>query len=82
VSWRIFVTDSAAGDLSRLSEPERNAVNEDLFAWVDTGPPKANRRELGDLELFEDALPSGFRVTYFVNETEPYVAVLRVRRIN
>jgi hypothetical protein len=57
-------------------------VNEDLFAWVDAGPPQANRRELGGLELFEDALSSGFRVTYFVNESEPYVAVLRVRRLN
>ena len=82
MSWRIFVTDPAAGDFSRLSEAERNLVNEDLLAWVDAGPPQANRRELGGLELFEDALSAGFRVTYFVNESEPYVAVLRVRRVS
>ena len=51
-----------------------------LFAWVDSGPPRRNRRLVLDLEVFEDVVPSGFRVTYIVNEAVPYVAVLRVRK--
>jgi len=34
---------------------------------------------IADVELFEDVVPSGYRITYFINDTDPYVAILRVR---
>ena len=43
--------------------------------------PRRNRRLVFDVEVFEDAVPSGFRVTYIVNDAVPYVAVLRVRKL-
>jgi hypothetical protein len=36
---------------------------------------------VGGVELFEERLESGFVVTYFVDEGEPYVAIVRVRRV-
>lgn len=80
MSWRVFATATSDDDFARLSDSERTALNDDLFAWVDDGPPRGNRRVVFDVEMFEDLLPSGYRVTYIVNEPQSYVAVLRVRR--
>ncbi|MDQ4145112.1 MAG: hypothetical protein M3198_15500 [Actinomycetota bacterium] len=80
MSWRVFATAASEPDFQQLSDEERAALNEDLFAWVDTGPPRRNRRPVFDFEVFEDLVPSGFRVTYIVNEAGPYVALLRVRK--
>lgn len=44
-------------------------------------PAARNRRLVAGIEIFEDELPSGIGVTYFVNESEPYVAILQVRRL-
>lgn len=53
---------------------------DDLFAWVDNGPPRINRRTIAGAEAFEDEVPSRLVVTYLVNEKVPYVAIVRVRR--
>jgi len=79
VSWRIFATDASQPDFDRLSDEERAALAGDLFSWVETGPPRANRRLVAGLDLFEDRVRSGFTVTYFVDDSAPYVAILRVR---
>jgi hypothetical protein len=79
VSWRIFATATADPDFATLTDAQRAALNEDLFAWVETGPPKQSKRTLSGAEIYEDVVPSGFRITYFVNDSEPYVAILRVR---
>jgi hypothetical protein len=80
VSWRVFATATSEPDFDKLNEEERAALNDDLFAWVDTGPPRRNRRLVFGFEVFEDVVPSGFRVTYIVNDAVPYVALLRVRK--
>lgn len=81
MSWRVFATDASQSDFDELSDVERSALADDLFAWVETGPPRANRRLVAGTEVFEDEVPSGFRVVYFVDESEPYVGVLRVRKV-
>jgi hypothetical protein len=40
-----------------------------------------SKRTLSGAEIYEDVVRSGFRITYFVNKSEPYVAILRVRAI-
>jgi hypothetical protein len=80
VSWRVFATNESQPDFDKLSEADRAALDADLFGWVEHGPPRINRRIVGGARFFEDAVPSGLVVTYFVNETVPYVAILRVRR--
>jgi hypothetical protein len=77
VSWRVVVTETA---VEGLSESEKATVTAELFAWVEHGPPRQNRRPLFGAPLFEDRLPSGFKVAYFVDPSIPYVAVVRVRR--
>ena len=79
MSWRVFITATVDPDLASLSEADRLALNEDLFVWVKSGPPQQNKRLVGQVELYEDVVPSGHRITYFVNEPETYVAVLRIR---
>jgi hypothetical protein len=79
VNWRILATDASQPDFDRLNEEARAALTDDLFGWVEAGPPRTNRRFVGGLELFEDRVESGFTVTYFVEELTPYVAILRVR---
>jgi hypothetical protein len=59
VSWRILA-ERAWMNLEKLDEDERAAVADDLLGWVETGPPRSNRRDVGGLELFDDRLPSGF----------------------
>ncbi len=81
MSWRVFATDASRPDFESLTEAEGEALAEALFGWVETGPPRANRRLVADVEMFEDELSSGFGVTYFVDEREPYVAILRVRKL-
>ena len=81
MSWRVFATDASRPDFDSLTEAERETLAEVLFSWVETGPPRANRRLVAGVEIFEDELPSGIGVTYFVDESEPYVAILQVRKL-
>jgi hypothetical protein len=41
------------------------------FRWAEAGPPATSRRRVGGVEMFEDRLPSGFAVAYFLDEREP-----------
>jgi mRNA-degrading endonuclease RelE of RelBE toxin-antitoxin system len=77
VSWRVLLTETA---LEGLDDADRDIVSADLFLWVENGPPRRNRRMLRGIEVFEDELGSGYRLAYFVNDAENYVAVLRVRK--
>ena len=79
MSWRVFATAAADPDFARLSDDQRTTLNEELFAWVEQGPPRRNMRSLMDVDIYEDQVPSGHRITYFVDESEPYIAILRVR---
>lgn len=80
MTWRIFLTDSSQPDLGRLSAADRAEITDELFAWVPNGPPRTKGQVVAGVQLFEDQLPSGISVTYFVDEQVPYVGVVRVRR--
>lgn len=61
--------------------PERggaSSTRRELLAWVAAGPPRTNGRSLARIEAFEDRVPPGLNVAYFVDEREPNVAILRV----
>jgi len=53
VTWRIFATPSTGSDFARLTDAERAALNENLFAWVETGSPCQTARTLLGFEVFE-----------------------------
>ncbi len=80
MTWRIFLTDSSQPDLDTHTPADRAALTEELFAWVPDGPPRTSSQVVAGVQLFEDQLPSGLSVTYFVDEQVPYVAVVRIRR--
>lgn len=81
MSWRVILTDACGPDLDRLDEGDRATLAEELFAWVEAGPPRTTSRQLAGATLFEDRLPSGLDVAYFVHEPESYVAIVRARRM-
>ena len=81
MNWKVFATDASQPDFDRLSDLEQSLLADQLFEWVKVGPPRATQRNIAGVELFEDRLASGFAVVYFVNEDEPYVAIVRVLKL-
>ena len=51
-----------------------------LHDWVHERPPRGTDALVFDVKMFEDLLPSGYRVTDIVSQPQSYVAILRVRR--
>ena len=80
MNWRVIVTDSVQLALDTLTEEERIELESMLFGWIETGPPRHAHRSVMGVRVFDERLPSGPVVTYFVDESVPYAAVLRVRR--
>lgn len=80
MTWRVLTTPASDPDLQALNDDDRTAVVEGLFAWLDDGPPRSAARFVGGAMLFDDRLECGYTVTYFTNETDQYIAVIRVRR--
>ncbi len=80
MTWRVIVSDLAWADLDRLTADDRAAVEDELARWVDTGPPMRTIRRVRQADIYEDLVSGDVVVTYFVEPTGPYAAVLRVRR--
>ena len=80
MTWRVFLTDSSQPDLDGLTPADRAVITEELFAWVPDGPPRTSGQVVAGVQLYEDQLPSGISVTYFVDQRVPYVGVIRIRR--
>ena len=70
---------AAGGRVSAVAQ-RSHGRRRDLFAWVAEGPPRSASRLAGGAVLFLDPLPCGFSVSYFVDEAQRCVAVVRVRR--
>lgn len=81
MSWRVLTTASSDPDFQALTEKDRLAVVDDLFGWLVDGPPRSSPRLVGGAVLFDDVLACGFSVSYFVDEPDRYIAVLRLRRL-
>ena len=80
MTWRVFLTDTTQPDLDALTPADRAVITEELFAWVPDGPPRTSGQAVAGVQLYEDQLPSGISVTYFVDEHVPYVGVIRIQR--
>jgi hypothetical protein len=80
VTWRIFVRASAESDFEGLDPLDRAQLAEGLFAWVDHGPPRHERRDVLGLDIFNKVI-RGCRVTYYVDEAPGVVLVIRIRRV-
>ncbi len=79
MTWRVLTTPACEPDIQALSDKDRAAVVEDLFAWVQDGPPRSAPRLVSGAVVFDDPLRCGYSVSYFVDEEQRYVAVVRVR---
>lgn len=79
MTWRILITAASEPDFQALSEDDREALVEELFAWIESGPTRSEPRLVGGAVIFSDPLVCGYTVSYFVEETDRYVAIVRLR---
>ncbi len=80
MSWEIRTTRSVEPDLDKLPLDDQVAISSELLEWVAEGPPCQNRRDIAGARSYEDRLACGYLVNYFVDESVPYVAIVRVRK--
>ncbi|MBW3548143.1 MAG: hypothetical protein KY452_08450 [Actinobacteria bacterium] len=81
MTWSVVTGDDAWADLGRLSATERADLTDLLVEWVNTGPPRQNRRPLlGMQDVFVDEVLPAISVTYFADEATGIVGVLRIRK--
>ena len=67
-------------DLVGLEEQASEILTDTLVAWVENGPPRENRRQLGGIEFFEASIAQRYLLGYIVREEPPGVLLLWLRR--
>ncbi len=80
MSWQVVSSPASLPDFRALAGEEGAAVVDELFSWVDGGPPAAPGWTVGGVVIFDVALPHGYTISYFLDEEERYIAVIRLRR--
>jgi mRNA-degrading endonuclease RelE of RelBE toxin-antitoxin system len=80
VTWQVFVRAAAESDLDRLTKDEQNVVTSAMFDWVENGPPRQTPRDVLGVEMFDDRVSGGFRITYVVEDLNERILVVRIRR--
>jgi mRNA-degrading endonuclease RelE of RelBE toxin-antitoxin system len=80
VTWQIFVRAAAESDLDRLSKDEQNFVTSRMFEWVENGRLRQEPRDVLGVEMFDDQVAGGFRITYVVDEENERILVVRIRK--
>ena len=80
MTWRVFVRASAEADFERLDPVDQQAVSEELFAWVEQGPPRQTRRDVLGVEMFDDVVGDRFRIVYYVDEEQQNILVVQIRK--
>lgn len=81
MTWRVVTSTRAWADIERFDQADQAAISDALFAWLDQGPPLGQSRIVAGIEIFECDISPGYRATYFVKESDHYVAIFRVRRV-
>ncbi len=80
MTWKVLTTSASEPDFQALGDDDRAAVVDELFAWVEDGPPRSAPRIVGGVLLFDDPLRCGYTVAYFVDDAERYIAVVRLHK--
>jgi mRNA-degrading endonuclease RelE of RelBE toxin-antitoxin system len=78
VTWAVVHSDDTWSDLDRLTPAEREAVDDTLSGWVESGPPQDRARLVGRLTLFEHHV-GGVGIVYLVEPDARVIGLLRVR---
>ncbi len=79
MTWQVVTTRSTDPDFDALDAATRDAVTDELFAWVEEGPPLRAGRLFAGVVLYEARLVCGYTVTYFVDGPARRVAILKLR---
>ncbi|MDQ6949381.1 MAG: hypothetical protein M3256_24795 [Actinomycetota bacterium] len=81
MTWAVVNGDESWADLDELTPEERGAVDDLLSASITSGPPQDRLRVVAGVTLFEHHVEDRVAVTYFVNDDQRLIGVLRVRRL-
>ena len=82
MSWHVFVRSAAEADLDALDPTDQLSVSEELFRWVNDGPPRETPRDVFGVGMFDDDMRAGFRVTYVVVEPQNNILIIRIRKVS
>jgi len=80
VTWGIDFTSRVRADVVGLEERDSEELTDALMVWVENGPPRENRRQLGGVEFFEATIAQRYLLGYIVREDPPGVLLLWLRR--
>jgi hypothetical protein len=56
-------------------------VEQTLLEWVSSGPPRDRSRDLAGLMLYEHHIENRIGITYFADDEQELVGLLRIRRL-
>ena len=80
MTWGIDFTSRVRADVVGLEERDSEELTDTLMVWVENGPPRENRRQLGGVEFFEATIAQRYLLGYIVREDPPGVLLLWLRR--
>ena len=80
MTWRVACSPACQPDFRAASADEGSELLDELFTWVDGGPPRSSSWYVRGLVIYDQPLPCGYRISYFVEDAERYVGVIRLRR--
>lgn len=80
MTWRVASSPACQPDFRAASAEQGSALLDELFGWVDGGPPRDAPWFVGQLVIYDQPLRCGYTISYFVEDTERYVGVIRLRR--
>lgn len=80
MTWGIDFTRRVHADLVGLEDPTNEVLTDTLMVWVENGPPRENRRQLGGTEFFEATIADRYLLGYIVRQDPPSVLLLWLRR--
>ncbi len=80
MTWRVLSSPACLPDFRAVSADKGPSLLDELFAWVEAGPPRPSPCVVGGVEIYDVPLACGYTVSYFVDEADRYIAVIRLRR--
>ena len=80
MTWRVLSSPACQPDFRAASLEQGSDLLDELFTWVEDGPPRTTPWPVGDVVIYDEPLSCGYTVSYFVDDAARYVGVIRLRR--
>ncbi len=80
MTWRVVSSPACQPDFRAASVEQGSVLLDELFAWVEEGPPRRDPWPIAGVVVYDEPLACGYTVSYFVEDADRYIAVIRLRR--